>query len=237
MTQPTQAPMWIQELMQRYSGANRQLKVRRDPMAFQIDRQPFDPSAYYKDIGTLRDISSAGTNVMQQRVANQVEKNRQAELAKMQAAIKAAAESASRNASPRQAAIQFANTGKLGDYGSPLKNYSISSGFGPRNRPTAGASTFHQGLDMAAPMGSPIYATHDGVVSFSGWGGGYGNNILLSAGGGIQTFYGHNSKNVVKSGQQVRRGQLIGYVGSTGISTGPHLHYGIKVNGQWVNPR
>ena len=95
---------------------------------------------------------------------------------------------------------------------------------------------FHQGIDIAADMGAPIVATADGVVTAAGWNGGYGNMVDVDHGGGIVTRYGHASALAVTVGQQVRRGEVIAYVGSTGRSTGPHVHYEVRVNGAPVNP-
>ena len=95
---------------------------------------------------------------------------------------------------------------------------------------------FHQGIDIAADMGAPIVATADGVVTAAGWNGGYGNMVDVDHGGGIVTRYGHASALAVTVGQQVRRGEVIAYVGSTGRSTGPHVHYEVRVDGQPVNP-
>jgi murein DD-endopeptidase MepM/ murein hydrolase activator NlpD len=120
--------------------------------------------------------------------------------------------------------------------GLPVSSRSLTSSFGMRRHPTLGGHRMHSGIDLAAPMGSPIVATSDGVVSTAGWAGGYGLAVGLDHGGGLQTRFGHMSQVAVVPGQQVRRGQVIGYVGSTGRSTGPHLHYEMRVNGQAVNP-
>jgi murein DD-endopeptidase MepM/ murein hydrolase activator NlpD len=94
----------------------------------------------------------------------------------------------------------------------------------------------HAGIDFAARYGSPIYAVSDGTVQFAGRHGGHGNYVKLSHGGGMGTGYGHMSRIAVHAGERVRRGQVIGYVGSTGLSTGPHLHYEMYRNGATVNP-
>ena len=100
-----------------------------------------------------------------------------------------------------------------------------------------GGTDFHPGMDIANDMGTPIVATADGVVEYAGWNsGGYGNMVDINHGNGIMTRYGHASQVVVSVGQQVKRGQLIAYMGSTGFSTGPHVHYEVHVNGQRVNP-
>lgn len=106
----------------------------------------------------------------------------------------------------------------------------ISSYFGYR------WGKLHKGLDIAAAVGTPIYAAADGTVESASWDSGYGNLIKLSHGSGIETLYGHTSRMAVKAGQQVKRGQLIGYVGSTGHSTGPHVHFEVRLNGTAVNP-
>ena len=98
-------------------------------------------------------------------------------------------------------------------------------------------SDFHPGIDIANDMGTPIVATADGVVVTAGWNdGGYGNMVDIDHGNGIMTRYGHAMQVVVAPGQRVKRGQLIAYMGSTGFSTGPHVHYEVRVNGQTVNP-
>jgi murein DD-endopeptidase MepM/ murein hydrolase activator NlpD len=112
----------------------------------------------------------------------------------------------------------------------------ITSGFGYRTHPILGYRRFHRGLDIGAGHGTPILATLDGVVARAGWGGGYGNVVELRHTGGLATRFGHMSRISVASGQQVRQGEVIGYVGSTGLSTGPHLHYEILRNGQLVDP-
>jgi murein DD-endopeptidase MepM/ murein hydrolase activator NlpD len=113
----------------------------------------------------------------------------------------------------------------------------ITSGFGYRTHPILGYRRFHRGLDIGAGHGTPILATTDGVVARAGWGGGYGNVVELRHSGGLATRYGHMSRISVSGGQRVRQGQVIGYVGSTGLSTGPHLHYEMFRNGQLVDPR
>ncbi len=100
-----------------------------------------------------------------------------------------------------------------------------------------GGSDFHPGMDIANDLGTPIVATADGVVEYAGWNsGGYGNMVDINHGNGIMTRYGHASQVVVSAGQAVKRGQVIAYMGSTGFSTGPHVHYEVHVNGQRVNP-
>ena len=112
----------------------------------------------------------------------------------------------------------------------------VSSRFGERFHPILGYRRMHDGVDLAAPYGTPIVAAADGRVVSAGWRGGYGNEVAIAHSGGIETLYGHMSRIAAASGAYVRRGQVIGYVGSTGLSTGPHLHYELHKDGRLVNP-
>jgi murein DD-endopeptidase MepM/ murein hydrolase activator NlpD len=112
----------------------------------------------------------------------------------------------------------------------------LTSSFGTRFHPVLGYSRMHKGVDYGAPMGSPIVAATDGVVNFAGWHGGHGNYVQIRTAGNMGTGYAHLSRIIAKAGQRVRAGELIGYVGSTGLSTGPHLHFEVFVNNVAVNP-
>ncbi len=114
---------------------------------------------------------------------------------------------------------------------------AFTSGFGVRSDPFRGRAATHGGIDLAGPIGTPIYATADGIVQRSEWNsGGYGNLVEINHGQGIQTRYGHMSRLIARPGQRVRRGDLIGLMGSTGRSTGSHLHYEVRIDGRAVNP-
>lgn len=115
-------------------------------------------------------------------------------------------------------------------------NARITSGFGLRVHPILRFARMHRGVDFGAGLGAPIVATADGQVSKAGWAGGYGRQVRITHNGGIATSYSHMSRMVVEPGAFVRQGQLIGYVGSSGLSTGPHLHYEVLQSGQAVNP-
>ncbi len=112
----------------------------------------------------------------------------------------------------------------------------ITSGFGWRMHPILGYQRFHSGIDFGADYGSTVSAADSGTVIFAGWYGGYGNAIIIDHGGGITTLYGHTSAIYVQEGQTVQRGQAIAAVGSTGLSTGPHLHFEVRRNGDPVDP-
>ncbi len=115
-------------------------------------------------------------------------------------------------------------------------NYNVTSPYGNRYHPITRKYRMHTGIDIGAPSGASIVAANDGVVIFSGWNGGYGQCIIIDHGGGIATLYAHNSSLSAKKGQEVKRGEQIAKVGSTGLSTGPHLHFEVRENGSTVDP-
>jgi murein DD-endopeptidase MepM/ murein hydrolase activator NlpD len=120
--------------------------------------------------------------------------------------------------------------------GWPLRGW-LTSGFGMRNSPFSGNLKMHEGVDIASRVGTPIFASADGIVSEAGTEAGYGKLVVIDHGYGYKTYYGHNSKLFVKVGQRVSRGEKIAAVGNTGSSTGPHLHYEVRLNGVPLNPK
>lgn len=119
---------------------------------------------------------------------------------------------------------------------SPATGY-VSSGYGYRTDPFTGLQSFHRGLDIANTKGSPLYAAGSGVVTYVGYNGNYGNMIAISHGYGYDTIYSHNDSNLVEVGDIVTKGDLIAYMGSTGRSTGPHVHFEVHFEGKQINPR
>ncbi|WP_298811932.1 M23 family metallopeptidase [uncultured Sphingomonas sp.] len=118
----------------------------------------------------------------------------------------------------------------------PVSNLKFTSNFGIRSDPFRGTAAMHAGVDIPGPIGTPIYATADGIVSHAGRQGGYGNLVEINHGKGIATRYGHLSRIIVADNARVKRGQLIAMMGSTGRSTGSHLHYEVRIDGHAVNP-
>ncbi len=115
--------------------------------------------------------------------------------------------------------------------------YTLTSGYGPRPSPTGGTGTFHAGLDFAAPTATPIRAAATGVVTYAGFtNGGFGNLVIIATAPNVATYYAHQSALTVATGAQVSAGQVIGAVGTTGDSTGAHLHFEIRVDGATVDP-
>ena len=118
----------------------------------------------------------------------------------------------------------------------PVEGVRLTSDFGMRYHPVLGGRRGHKGVDLAGPVGTPVHATADAVVGKAEWFSSYGLYVALEHGGDIQTRYGHMSRLNVYAGQRIRKGDIIGYVGSTGRSTGPHLHYEVRIAGVAVNP-
>lgn len=150
-----------------------------------------------------------------------------------------------RNGKPKAQLLRWGNDGRfyeasgVGEVRTGLLrpvDGRVTSNYGRRRHPILGYTRMHAGIDFAARHGTPIYAVSDGTVQYAGRHGGHGNYVRLSHGGGLATGYAHMSRIAVARGGHVRRGQVIGYVGSTGLSTGPHLHYEMYRNGRTVNP-
>jgi murein DD-endopeptidase MepM/ murein hydrolase activator NlpD len=144
-------------------------------------------------------------------------------------------------ATSNEIAASLAAAGNTPSYGNgrfirPIAGAPITSGFGYRTDPITGQQALHAGIDFGASCGTPIHAGGSGVVLSAGPNGGYGNATVINHGGGLATLYGHQSAFAVSAGQTVAQGQVIGYVGSTGKSTGCHLHFEVRVNGTPVNP-
>ncbi len=118
----------------------------------------------------------------------------------------------------------------------PLGGATLTSSYGMRNHPVLRKRRKHNGVDLAAPTGTPVYATADGIVGKAQWFSSYGLYIRIDHGADLETRYAHMSKLAVAAGERVRKGDVIGYVGSTGRSTGPHLHYEVRIDGVAVNP-
>lgn len=155
-------------------------------------------------------------------------------------AARAAAVQAAQAAAVSAAQLDAGTLASPGWLSTPVEGARISSGYGYRVHPVLGYRKLHTGTDFAAPCGTPITAAADGTVVSAGWGGGYGNLVVLAhgdvGGSSLATAYAHQSRLVVSAGQQVSRGQLIGYVGTTGTSTGCHLHLETRVAGTPVDP-
>lgn len=165
----------------------------------------------------------------QQEELKQQEEKKKEEAAKIAAAKKATSVSARGTATTRTAGASIPATGAT--FMRPVNGATITSKYGKRS------SGFHTGTDFAIALGTPAYAAASGTVTFAGWKGSYGYLVIIDHGNGYQTYYAHCSALYVSAGQTVKQGQNISAVGSTGNSTGPHLHFEIRYNGNTLNPQ
>ena len=163
-------------------------------------------------------------------------KNQEAKIASIEAAVKKQEEEARKAAEAAKKKTSVQSLGSISFTWPVPSSGRITSAFGKRTSPTAGASTSHQGIDIGASSGSAIVAAAGGEVVISTYSASAGNYIMIHHGGGVYTVYMHCSKLLVSVGSQVKKGQTIAKVGSTGRSTGPHLHFGIRSGGNYVNP-
>jgi murein DD-endopeptidase MepM/ murein hydrolase activator NlpD len=128
------------------------------------------------------------------------------------------------------------NGARRGFLRSPLRYAHLTSRFGNRRHPVLGYTRAHEGIDYGAPTGTPVWAVGDGSVRLAGWNGGCGKTVILRHRNGLESVYCHLSGIAVSAGKPVAQKQVVGYVGATGIATGPHLHYAVKRGGQYLNP-
>lgn len=187
--------------------------------------------------GELKTQISKAQNLVAQMVKQSAEY--EASLAKLAAEEDAISDKIDKMVAELERQMQESGTKIISESGFqwPLNGYrTVTSSFGMRLHPLAGVWRLHTGIDISAPRGTPIHATKSGRVIISAYGSSYGNYVSISHGGGDSSLYAHMSSRAVSAGQDVKQGQVIGYVGSTGSSTGNHLHFEIKINGSRINP-
>ena len=196
-----------------------------------VENQEAELKKEYKELQTMQDDL-----ITKQDSVNELIKNKQSEIQSLTSELGdtknklAQLEAAAAEAERKQK--EAAN----GTFTHPCPSGYISSGFGYRTQPIAGASTNHKGIDFAAATGTPIYAAAAGTVISAGYAGNAGNLLVISHGNGLLTYYMHCNAIYVSAGQKVSRGQNVAAVGTTGNSTGPHLHFQVMLNGTPVNP-
>ncbi len=249
------------EYISRISGYDRNMLVEFQKVVTNVENQEAELKKEYKELQTMQD-----NLITKQDSVNELIKNKQSEIQSLTselgdtknklAQLEAAAAEAERKqkeaaAAKKAQAAAKKNTSSSGSsagsagasvvsgngtFTHPCPGGYISSGFGYRTQPIAGASTNHKGIDFAAATGTPIYAAAAGTVISAGYAGNAGNLLVVSHGNGLLTYYMHCNAIYVSAGQKVSRGQNVAAVGTTGNSTGPHLHFQVMLNGTPVNP-
>lgn len=249
------------EYISRISGYDRNMLVEFQKVVTNVENQEAELKKEYKELQTMQDDL-----ITKQDSVNELIKNKQSEIQSLTselgdtknklAQLEAAAAEAERKqkeaaAAKKAQAAAKKNTSSSGSsagsagasvvsgngtFTHPCPGGYISSGFGYRTQPIAGASTNHKGIDFAAATGTPIYAAAAGTVISAGYAGNAGNLLVVSHGNGLLTYYMHCNAIYVSAGQKVSRGQNVAAVGTTGNSTGPHLHFQVMLNGTPVNP-
>lgn len=249
------------EYISRISGYDRNMLVEFQKVVTNVENQEAELKKEYKELQTMQD-----NLITKQDSVNELIKNKQSEIQSLTselgdtknklAQLEAAAAEAERKqkeaaAAKKAQAAAKKNTSSSGSsagsagasvvsgngtFTHPCPGGYISSGFGYRTQPIAGASTNHKGIDFAAATGTPIYAAAAGTVISAGYAGNAGNLLVISHGNGLLTYYMHCNAIYVSAGQKVSKGQNVAAVGTTGNSTGPHLHFQVMLNGTPVNP-
>lgn len=241
------------EYISRISGYDRNMLVEFQKVVTNVENQEAELKKEYKELQTMQDDL-----ITKQDSVNELIKNKQSEiqsltselgdtknkLAQLEAAAAEAERKQKEAAAKKNTSSSGASAGSAGasvvsgngTFTHPCPSGYISSGFGYRTQPIAGASTNHKGIDFAAATGTPIYAAAAGTVISAGYAGNAGNLLVISHGNGLLTYYMHCNAIYVSAGQKVSRGQNVAAVGTTGNSTGPHLHFQVMLNGTPVNP-
>ncbi|MFQ3615001.1 MAG: peptidoglycan DD-metalloendopeptidase family protein [Cyanobacteriota bacterium] len=226
--------------------ADRQLIQELQVTATEVDQQRIALEVQRNEISLILQELAAQKNQLQQQAATQ--EQLVGRLANERASFEAAQRRLEADSQQLTGLIQqlIAQQAQQRGGGDPVQgtgrlvapaNGPITSPFGWRVHPIYRTRRFHAGIDFGVPTGTPVRAADRGTVIYAGWYGGYGNTVILNHGGGITTLYAHNSRVAVGVGQSVQRGQTIAAAGSTGLSTGPHVHFEVRVNGQPVDPR
>ncbi|MEN9231051.1 MAG: peptidoglycan DD-metalloendopeptidase family protein [Thermostichus sp. DG02_5_bins_236] len=226
--------------------ADRQLIQDLQVTATEVDQQRIALEVQRNEISLILQELAAQKNQLQQQAATQ--EQLVGRLANERASFEAAQRRLEADSQQLTGLIQqlIAQQAQQRGGGDPVQGTGrlvapvggpITSPFGWRVHPIYRTRRFHAGIDFGVPTGTPVRAADRGTVIYAGWYGGYGNTVIINHGGGITTLYAHNSRVAVGVGQSVQRGQTIAAAGSTGLSTGPHVHFEVRVNGQPVDPR
>ena len=231
----------IEQTLQELEDYKAELEVEQQQVTEVREKKESELRSYEAKIASTEDDVKAYASEIakQEDLLDQLieeEKKRQEEAEKKRKAEEEAKKRASNSSSDDDDSDSYSNAASGLRW--PLKvSGTITSGFGRRSSPTRGATSYHKGIDIAVSYGTAIVAAGSGTVLTAGYNSAMGNYVVINHGGGLYTYYEHCSRFACSQGDKVSKGEVIAYVGSTGISTGPHLHFGVYLNGSYVNPR
>lgn len=227
----------VQKVLDNDKSVLKELKEKSDKLDKLRKQQEEQEAALEADKKNVQATKDSLKNQADAYKAQEEKLNREADQLAAQAAAAQAAADAKLSAQRQQSGQSPSAASSGGGYLWPIASGGIiTSPFGYRVHPIYGYRKFHSGVDIAVGTGTPVRAISDGVVTRASWYGGFGNCVIISIGGGRSTLYGHLSGYAVSNGQYVSKGQTVAYVGSTGASTGPHLHFSLLEYGSYVNP-
>jgi murein DD-endopeptidase MepM/ murein hydrolase activator NlpD len=223
-----------QTLLRGLKAENDRIKAQKGQIEFQVAE-----IQYLQQQLQQQQVAFTNQAQQQQQVVNQISQDRQA-MEAAEAQLQRDSESITAMIRQRLAYVPPRNPGDVviegnGILGLPVRA-PITSHYGWRTHPILGTSRLHAGTDFGADTGTPIRAAGAGTVIYAGWQGGYGSTVIINHGQGMTTLYGHCSQIYVRDGQTVQKGEVVAAVGSTGMSTGPHLHFEVRINGEPQNP-
>lgn len=214
---------------------NAEVELEKNGITKLLDHKTKELNTYESKI----DESSGLADKYAEKIKKQddlIEELIEAQLRAAEEAARKAEEARKKNEAANGGSTDAGNVSSSGFMWPSASSTRITSSFGYRKSPTAGASSYHKGIDIGAASGTKVLASASGTVTVATHQWAAGNYIMISHSGGISTVYMHNSKLLVGVGQTVNKGEVIALVGSTGVSTGPHIHFGVRVNGEYVNP-
>ena len=228
----------LEDKQSKLESQQEEYQIEQESLQSIMDDKQEELASIGEDIDTVSsDISDVSADIDNESAyLNDILAQAAAAEAAQQAAEQQAAQEQAGSTSSSSSSTSSSSSSSSTGFIWPTTSTYVSCYYGYRVAPTAGASTYHQGIDIAGSYGDPIYAAASGTVTQAGYNSGCGNYVTISHGNGLYTVYMHCSKLYVSSGQSVSQGQTIAAEGSTGISTGPHLHFSVIVNGTYVNP-
>lgn len=225
----------LKSSLEALNNLNEEVELEKDAVTKLIDNKNKELNTFESKIDESSDLADEYAEKIQKQ-DDLIEELIEAQLRAAEEAARKAEEERKKNEAANGGSTETGNVSSSGFMWPSASSTRITSNFGYRKSPTAGASSYHKGIDIGAASGTKVLASASGTVTVATYQWAAGNYIMISHPNGISTVYMHNSKLLVGVGQTVNKGDVIALVGSTGVSTGPHIHFGVRVNGEYVNP-